>query len=145
ASAPPAPRAGERLRALFVGRLTNWKGVDTLLLAVRDLPEVDLAIVGDGPERPALEALARQLGLGGRAAFLGRLGRAETRREMLRSHVLVLPSLYEGLSHTLLEAGAVGLPCIASRCGGNPEVIADGENGLLVPPEDPAALGAALE
>lgn len=144
ADSPPSPRSGERLRALFVGRLTNWKGVDTLLLAARDLPGIDVAIVGDGPELPALRALAAQLGLGERVRFLGRLDRAAARAEMLGSHVLVLTSLYEGLSHTLLEAGAVGLPCIASRCGGNPEVIDDGVNGLLVPPQDPAALAVAL-
>lgn len=145
AAAPPPPRKGARLRALFVGRLTNWKGVETLLLAVRDLACVEVAIVGDGPEQPSLRALAAQLGLNGRARFLGRLDRAAARVEMERSDVLVLTSLYEGHSHTLLEAGAVGLPCIASARGGNPEVIDDGGNGLLVPPQDPHALGAALE
>jgi glycosyltransferase involved in cell wall biosynthesis len=141
----PMKRSEGRLRALFVGRLTNWKGVETLLLAARDRPDVEVAIVGDGPEQPSLRELASQLGLNGRARFLGRLERAAAQAEMQRAHVLVLTSLYEGHSHTLLEAGAVGLPCIASRRGGNPEVIADGENGLLVPAQDPDALGAALE
>lgn len=144
AASPPRPRTEPRLRALFVGRLTNWKGVETLLLAARELPQVDVAIVGDGPELPELRTLAAQLDLGERVVFLGRFDRAATRQEMLRSHVLVLSSLYEGLSHTLLEAGAVGLPCIASRCGGNPEVIEHGANGLLVPPQDPAAVAVAL-
>jgi glycosyltransferase involved in cell wall biosynthesis len=63
---------------------------------------------------------------------------------MQESDVLVLDSQYEGLSHTLLEAGAMGLPCIASDRGGNPEVIQNGSNGLLVPYGDVAALQAAL-
>src|SRR5262249_54801966 len=104
---PPEPRRDGRLRALFVGRLTNWKGVETLLLAARNRPEVEVAIVGDGPERASLCGLADQLGLDGRVSFLGRLDRAQTREEMRRAHVLVLTSLYEGHSHTLLEAGAV--------------------------------------
>jgi glycosyltransferase involved in cell wall biosynthesis len=145
AARPPEPRSGGRLRALFVGRLTNWKGVETLLLAVRSSASVDVTIVGDGPEQPSLRELADQLGLNGRARFLGRLDRGAARAEMERADVLVLTSLYEGHSHTLLEAGAAGLPCIASARGGNPEVIADGENGLLIPPQDPQALGAALE
>jgi glycosyltransferase involved in cell wall biosynthesis len=114
------------------------------LLAVRELAEVEVAVVGDGPEQPSLRELAGQLGLNGRARFLGRLERGATRAEMERADVLVLTSLYEGHSHTLLEAGAVGLPCVASARGGNPEVIADGENGFLVPPQDPQALGAVL-
>lgn len=141
---PAAARNGGPLEALFVGRLTNWKGVDTLLLALRELDGVRLSVLGEGPQYPALVALAGQLGLRERVRFLGRADRLAVRDAMRRSHALVLPSLYEGHAHALLEAGALGLPCIASRCGGNPEVIRDGENGLLVPPQDVAALRSAL-
>jgi glycosyltransferase involved in cell wall biosynthesis len=145
--AEPAPvrRANGHLRALFLGRLTNWKGVETLLLAARGLAGVRVAIAGDGPQLPALEALARQLDLGTQVEFLGRLPREAVRAEMLRAHALVLTSLYEGHPHVLLEAAAHGLPSIASERGGNREVVESGINGLLVPAENPRALRDALE
>lgn len=130
----------EPLRVLFVGRLTNWKGVETALLAAARFAEVRLQIVGDGPEYPQLDALARQLDLGGRVEFLGRRRPEEVARIMAGSHALVLTSLYEGMSHTLQEAMAAGLVCVASDNGGNNEVIRHGENGLLVPAGDVAAL-----
>lgn len=140
----PAGRNGPTLRVAFVGRLTNWKGVETLLLALAQTEQVEAEIIGDGPSAPMLRGLAAQLGLGDRARFTGRLDAAAVREHLARTHGLVLTSSYEGLSHTLLEAGAHGLPCITSDCGGNPEVIRDGDNGLLVPYGDVAALAAAL-
>ena len=134
----------QRLRALFVGRLTNWKGVETLLLAARELPFVELEIVGDGPEWPHLVELSAQLGLGDRVVFSGRLPAERVRRAMADAHVLVLTSLYEGLSHTVLEAMAGGVPCIVSARGGNEEVVCHGRNGLVVPPQDVARLVEAL-
>jgi glycosyltransferase involved in cell wall biosynthesis len=134
----------QRLRALFVGRLTNWKGVETLLLAARELPMLELEIAGDGPEWPHLVELSAQLGLGDRVVFSGRLPAEGVRRAMDRAHVLVLTSLYEGLSHTVLEAMAAGVPCIVSACGGNEEVVCHGRNGLVVPPQDVARLVEAL-
>jgi glycosyltransferase involved in cell wall biosynthesis len=144
---PPAePRRREAgpLRVLFVGRLTNWKGVETLLLALSRMDRLQLTVAGDGPAYPSLEALARQLGVSDRVVFTGRQTDAQVRLLMSDSHVLVLTSLYEGLSHTLIEASAVGLPCIASACGGNPEVITHGETGMLVRAEDVPALCHAL-
>ncbi|MEW6268685.1 MAG: glycosyltransferase family 4 protein [Thermodesulfobacteriota bacterium] len=140
----PAPRPGAELRVLFVGRLTNWKGVDTLLLALARVEGARLVVAGDGPQLPSLVALARQLGVADRVRFAGAAPRARVRELMRESDVLVLASLYEGMSHTLLEAAALGLPAIASRCGGNPEVVCDGDSGILVPPQDVAALRAAL-
>jgi glycosyltransferase involved in cell wall biosynthesis len=134
----------QRLRALFVGRLTNWKGVETLLLAARELPMLELEIAGDGPEWPHLVELSAQLGLGDRVVFSGRLPAEGVRRAMDRAHVLVLTSLYEGLSHTVLEAMAAGVPCIVSARGGNEEVVCHGRNGLVVPPQDVARLVEAL-
>ena len=136
--------AAQRLRVLFVGRLTNWKGVETLLLAARELPMVELEIAGDGPEWPHLVELSAQLGLGDRVVFSGRLPAEGVRRAMDRAHVLVLTSLYEGLSHTILEAMAAGVPCIVSARGGNEEVVCHGRNGLVVPPQDVARLVEAL-
>lgn len=136
---------GKTLRVAFVGRLTNWKGVETLLLALSRTEHVRAEIIGDGPAEPLLRGLAAQLNLGTRARFTGRLDPAAVRNHLTQAHALVLTSSYEGLSHTLLEAGALGLPCIASDCGGNPEVIRDGDNGLLVPYGNVAALAAALQ
>jgi glycosyltransferase involved in cell wall biosynthesis len=132
------------LRALFVGRLTNWKGVDTLLLAAQQVPGLEVEIVGDGPEWPNLIELSAQLGLTDRVVFRGRLSAPEVSEAMKRAHVLVLTSLYEGLSHTVLEACAAGLPCIVSDRGGNEEVITHGRNGMIVPAQNVCRLAAAL-
>lgn len=140
----PRPRGDGPLEVAFVGRLANWKGVETLLLALRGLRNVRLSVIGDGPEWPLLCGLAVQLGLGGAVEFTGRLDSAAVRERLSRSHVLALTSSYEGLSHTLIEAAAMGLPCVASDCGGNPEVVRDGETGRLVPFGDAGAVAAAL-
>lgn len=141
----PSPRRpDETMRILFVGRLTNWKGIETVLLALPQLPGVQLTIVGSGPEGPLLRELTRQLALDDRVTFTGRLSSVETEAQMSAAHVLVLPSCYEGLSHTLLEAGERGLAAVASDIGGNRAVIQDDENGLLVPYGDTSALVATL-
>jgi glycosyltransferase involved in cell wall biosynthesis len=140
----PLRNPSEPLRVLFVGRLTNWKGVETLLLAVKDLPLVELTVVGDGPAWPHLVAFKEQLGLGIGVKFTGRVSWEAARQAMSRHHLLVLTSLYEGLSHTLLEAGSLGLPCVASACGGNDEVIVHEKNGLLIPAQDVEALRRAI-
>jgi glycosyltransferase involved in cell wall biosynthesis len=142
--ASPRRRDGGLLRVLFVGRLTNWKGVETLLLALRELECVRASIVGDGPELPMLAALAEQCALGDRVHFLGRRSPAETQAAMRTHDVLVLGSSYEGLSHTLLEASAAGLACVATDSGGNPEVVDGSTTGLLYPYGDVARLATAL-
>jgi glycosyltransferase involved in cell wall biosynthesis len=122
------------------------KGVDTLLRAVqgvaRACPDVRLEIAGDGEARPTLEALAHELGLTDRVTFLGPV--RDVPAVLGRAAALVLPSLSEGISLTLLEAMARGLPVVATTVGGNPEVVEHGATGLLVPPADPDALAAAL-
>jgi glycosyltransferase involved in cell wall biosynthesis len=145
----PAERArGEQLKLIFVGRLTNWKGVETLLLAMVDIQGVTLDIYGTGPEFPMLTELARQLNLtdirDAKVAFHGAIPKEEVPLRIAQSDCLVLPSSYEGLSHALLEAGASGVPCIATDCGGNSEVITEKENGLLVPYGSPRALSDAI-
>ena len=146
ADVQPARRApAENLKVVFVGRLTNWKGVETLLLAASAVDGIECHIIGDGPSFPLLHTLAKQLGLKEKVKFLGRLDPQATRRTMSAMHVLVLGSAYEGLSHTLLEASAQGLAIIASNCGGNPEVIEDGRSGLLFPYGDVSALARALQ
>lgn len=139
----PSARAEGPMRILFAGRLTNWKGIETLLLAVAHLEDVECSIVGEGPEGPLLASLIQQMRL--RSVRLdGAVPQSQMIEQLRRAHVLVLPSGYEGLSHTLLEASASGAPCIASDVGGNPEVITHGVNGLLVPYGDVTALRERL-
>ncbi|MDX2157462.1 MAG: glycosyltransferase family 4 protein [Hyphomicrobiaceae bacterium] len=140
----PVPRTGRPLRVLFVGRLTNWKGTETLLLATRDLPGIEVDIVGDGPELPLLTTLHAQLGSPASVAFLGRRRQDEVKSYMLAADILALPSNYEGMSHTLLEACAAGLVPVVSDIGGNREVITHEQHGLVIPYADPAALRGAL-
>jgi glycosyltransferase involved in cell wall biosynthesis len=132
------------LRLIFVGRLTNWKGLETVLLALTRTPKVELVVCGDGPELPLLAGLAKQLDLSERVRFLGRQSRSSVLSWLQIADVAVLPSLYEGLSHTLLDALALGLPVIASSCGGNVEMVVDSTTGYLVRPQNPAALAGAI-
>lgn len=133
------------LKVIFVGRLTNWKGIETLLLAVQRMAEVQAIIVGDGPEYTHLIELAKQLEITARVRFTGLLSSIEVTRHLLMSDVLVLTSLYEGMSHVMLEAMSLGVPCIASDCCGNPEIVSSGTNGLLIRPQNIDQLIWALE
>ena len=132
------------LRLLFVGRQMNWKGVDLALLALAQVPNATFTVAGSGPGLPANVDLARRLGLADRVRFVGHVTPSEIPSLMLRHQLLVLPSLYEGLSNTLLEAGLAGLVCIASDRAGNPEVICSGRTGILVDPYDADALADRL-
>jgi glycosyltransferase involved in cell wall biosynthesis len=105
--------------------------------------EVSLTIVGNGPERPALEEQARQLGVASRISFRGRLNRRAVREALQHAHAFVLPSRYETFGVVLLEAMATGLPVVATASGG-PEDIVTPDTGELVPPGDPSALASAL-
>jgi glycosyltransferase involved in cell wall biosynthesis len=131
------------LKLIFAGRLTNWKGVETLLLAASALRDqgirkkIVVDIIGDGPLLPLTKSLNRQLRLEEIVSIKGKLTLNETRDLMSTGHVLVLTSLYEGLSHTIIDALALGIPVIASNVCGNPELIHDQENGFLVAPEKP--------
>ncbi len=103
-----------------------------------------LRLAGDGDERAALEARAAELGLDSRVEFLGSLGRDEVLALFRSADAAILSSAWENFPHTVVEALAVGTPVIATAVGGVPEIVTDGENGLLVPPGDPAALAAAI-
>jgi sugar transferase (PEP-CTERM/EpsH1 system associated) len=129
-----------------VARLDPVKDHGTLLAAFARLraarPDAHLTLVGGGPERATLEALTAALGLLGAVTFAGE--RHDVASVLAAFDVFALASRSEGLSLTLLEAAAAGLPAVATRVGGNAEVVVDGETGLLVAPADPAALAAAL-
>jgi glycosyltransferase involved in cell wall biosynthesis len=140
-----ARRTTDPLRLVFCGRLTNWKGVETLILALRGLPQVHLDVIGDGPESPMLRSICNHVGLDARVVWHGRLDGERLERTLAAGHAAVLVSGYEGLSHTLLEAAHHGLALIASDCGGNPEVVQDGHNGILVSYGDTTGLRQAIE
>ncbi len=133
---------------LFVGRLRIRKGVEVLLQALSEISDgaggPELLIAGDGEHGPYLEQLAARLALGPRARFLGRRSAAEVRGLLAGARALVVPSIYEGMPLVILEAMAAGVPVIASGVSGIPEVVADGETGWLVPPEDADSLARAL-
>jgi glycosyltransferase involved in cell wall biosynthesis len=132
--------------AVTVSRLALAKDVPTLLRATaivaRELPAFRLRVAGDGPERAALEALARGLGIAGHVEFLGE--RHDVPALLAGAGLFVSSSLTEGLSLTLAEAMAVGLPVLATATGGNPEIVLDGVTGRLVPPGEPRALAEGL-
>jgi glycosyltransferase involved in cell wall biosynthesis len=141
----PAPLPdGPRLAV--VGRLIPIKGHATLLEAVaaarQRVPELTLEIAGEGELGPELRATTTRLGLDDAVSFLGRVAPATPVLE--RAAIVVVPSLGEGFGMVALEAMERGRPVIASAIGGLPEIVADGRTGLLVPPDDPAALADAI-
>jgi 2-deoxystreptamine N-acetyl-D-glucosaminyltransferase/2-deoxystreptamine glucosyltransferase len=127
------------------GRLTAQKALGDALAAVARVEDVSLVVLGDGPERPGLERRSAELGLTGRVRFLGAGTREDVVRLFRAVDAALLTSAWENLPHTVLEALAVGTPVIATAVGGVPEVVRDGENGLLVAPGDVEALAAAIE
>jgi len=132
---------------LAAGRLVHQKGFDVLIrafaVAAHDCPDLRLAIAGEGPQAGLLRELVTELKLNDRVMFLGIVSGLQAL--MHEADVFVLSSRYEGFPNVLLEALACGLPVIATDCPGGPrEILHDGEFGLLVPCEDPIALGAAL-
>lgn len=129
---------------ITVCRLTAWKGVDGLIEAIASLPEVGLVVVGDGPERENLEAMARRLGVKERVYFAGEVPKEHVPAYLRACDLFVLNSRYEGLPHVLLEALAAGLPVVATDVGGTPEVVQDGVNGRLVPVGDVQAFREAI-
>jgi glycosyltransferase involved in cell wall biosynthesis len=141
--------AGDAPVVLFVGNLKPVKGIETLIRAfaavAKTRPDAELVVAGAGPLGARLQALAERHGLGGSARFLGGRTPDAIAAWMNAASVLCLPSLSEGMPNVLLEAGASGLPVVASRVGGIPEVVHEGITGLLVAPSDPAALAGAIE
>ena len=129
---------------VYVGRLTAQKGLPVLVDAIGQVDGASLEIVGDGPERASLEAKVAASGLDGRVRFAGALPRSGVLSQLAGARAAVLASDWENLPHAAVEALAVGTPVVATAVGGVPEVVHDGENGLLVPPQDPTALAAAM-
>jgi len=137
---------------LFIGRLVELKGLAYLIEAVSRLKgriAARIVAIGIGPERANLESLAQTRGVD--VDFRNKVPDVELHRAFLTSDMLVLPSIVdargdtEGLGVVLLDAMSYGIPAIASRVGGIPDIIEDGVSGVLVPPADPEALANAIE
>lgn len=136
-------------RVISVASFDRVKGVDILLqaiaLVVRKYPQISFMLVGEsGTEDEALRTLATKLGIDASIEWRRNVPHAEIPALLARADLFVLPSRNEGLGLALLEAGATGLPTVATCVGGTPEVIESGRNGLLVPSEDPDALANAI-
>ncbi len=132
---------------LFVGRLRYYKGLDTLLQAMRDLPDVRLRIVGTGEMETPLRALAAGLGIQERVRFEGDVPDAELPKVYTNATLFVLPAnaRSEAYGLVLLEAMASGLPCVTTEIGtGTSWIVQDGLTGSVVPPRNPEALACAI-
>ena len=146
------PPAGISGTVLFVGRLVEKKGVDTLIDAMailhRGSPGLELSVIGDGPARADLERRAKQAGIA--AHFHGWLDAKKVQAAMRKSLLLAVPSRTagggdsEGLPTVIMEAMALGVPVVATRHAGIPEIVSDRVTGLLVPEADAAALAQAI-
>lgn len=136
-----------------VARLMPHKGIDTGIRALpalrREIPDATYVVVGDGPDTGRLRELARRLRVSEAVRFLGRVDDAEVIDALRACDAFALLSResrpdVEGFGLVLLEAGACGRPVLGARSGGIPDAVADGESGLLIPPDDPAATAQAL-
>jgi len=139
---------------LFIGRLIDWKGTEYLIKALPKIletyPGTKLLLVGSGPQKRRLVTLSRSLGITNTVLFIGEVGQEELPKFYSLATVFVLPSIVndkgetEGLGVVLLEAMACGLPVIGSNVGGIPDIISDGETGLLATPKDPDDLARKI-
>jgi glycosyltransferase involved in cell wall biosynthesis len=142
APVPASVESGPRPTIGAVGRLAPQKGFDVLIAALADVPAAQLVLVGGGEEEARLRALAERRGVASRVRFAGPV---DDPRAMLGSFdVFAMPSRFEGFPLAVLEAQLAELPVVAAAVGSVPEAVIHEQTGLLVPPDDPAALARAL-
>lgn len=145
----PQEEKAEAFTVVGVGNLIPIKGfrflIDAFAKIYQHHPSARLSIIGDGVERTALEARVRELGLDGAVTFFGKLPYEQVAEHMRRAHLFALPSYYEALGCVYLEAMACGLPTVGVRGLGIDEIIRDGENGLLIKPQDVDSLCGAIQ
>jgi len=149
------PNQNGKIRILTVGRLVEKKGIRYALLAIKKLvrhhPGIEYTVIGDGKLKLELLELARSLNIQSHVRFLGALDQDEVKKHYQQSDIFVLPSItsesgdQEGIPNVIKEALATGLPVIATRHAGIPELIRDHENGFLVDEKDSQALGDRLQ
>lgn len=129
---------------LSVGNLLAFKGHGCVIEALSLMPECELVIAGDGPDRPAFEALARKCGVSSRVRFVGLLDQQDLRRYYCAADALILASSREGWPNVLLEAMACGTPVIATNVGGVPEIVTSADAGVVVKERSAPALARAV-
>jgi teichuronic acid biosynthesis glycosyltransferase TuaC len=148
----PIPRDGLRIQLgwpeqatlICVGNLVENKGQHLAIQALVDLPDFRLVIAGDGPDKPALQALAQQIKVDSRVQFLGRIAQNELARYYSAADILVLPSSREGWPNVLLESMACGTPVVSTNVGGTAEIVISNDAGRLMPQRSAAALAASV-
>lgn len=144
----PSPPRFDPPVLMCIGRLTEQKGFDIAIRAHRILssryPGTSLVVIGDGEERAALEALARELGSGEQIEFTGMISPHRVFSELERATLVLMPSRWEGLPIVGIQAAMMGRPIVGSAIRGLEEAVVDGRTGLLVQPEDPQALAGAV-
>jgi glycosyltransferase involved in cell wall biosynthesis len=137
---PPSPQDRTDLfRFVFIGRLVDWKSVDVAIEALREAPEAELEIIGDGPMRTAWQNLSEQFGVAHRVTFSGWRPQEACAPRLRSAVALLLPSIYECGGAVVLEAMAAGVPVIATKWGGPADYL-DSDCGLLVEPLSRKAL-----
>ena len=153
--APPLPDLPDRDAArkqldvtgpmlAFAGRITRQKSLEVALGALAQVEGVSLLVAGDGPDLPEVRREATERGLDGRVLFLGPLQRDGVLTLFRAADASILTSSWENFPHSVVEALAVGTPVVSTAVGGVPELVRDGDNGLLVPAGDEDALATAI-
>lgn len=141
---PARPAVPTPYLVAAVGRLVPVKRIDLAIAAIAELPEASLLVIGDGPEKDALQHLAVSRGVASRVRFIGAVDRETMYSYLAACDVLVLCSAHEGFPHAVIEAMSLGVPVVSTRVGGVAEIVADGDNGMLVE-GTPDALAGALK
>jgi glycosyltransferase involved in cell wall biosynthesis len=134
-----------RTTLLSVGHLIPRKAHDLVIQALRWLPDMDLIVIGDGPERAGLHALAQKCGVAERVRFVAALAQEDLRKYYGAADALILASSREGWANVLLESMACGTPVVASKAGGTPEVVSAPEAGALMAQRTPEAIADAVQ
>jgi glycosyltransferase involved in cell wall biosynthesis len=142
---PRSDHSSVQVRLIFIGRLVDWKAIEIVLEAIKQLdrPRLSFEIIGEGPMRPAWEKLSNDLGLKSIVRFSGWMDQKDCARQMETADMLVLPSLFEAGGAVVLEAMAMGLPVISTAWGGPLDYL-DGSCGVLVPPDSRDGLVAGF-
>ncbi|MFQ6084434.1 MAG: glycosyltransferase family 4 protein, partial [Candidatus Aminicenantia bacterium] len=141
-------REKEKYRIICVARLEKYKGIEYLIEALpkilESFPKARLVLVGEGQERKNLESQVKNLRLEKKVEFKGEIPHERIPEELTKSSVFVLPSLEEGQGLVVLEAQAAQIPVIATKVGGIPDFVKDGETGILIKPADSRALSQGV-
>lgn len=134
-------KANTKIKIISVGRLHEIKNYDNLIKSIKDLPNSELTLIGEGRQEQELKKLAKELNLN--VNFVGRKSQEEIVCYLQNADIFVLPSLHEGMSNSILEAMACGLPIIATNVGGSKELVQ--ENGFIIEKESVSAIIEALQ